>query len=137
MCSKVITEGRDGEVTMVAGTGDKKVDWQLIRDVAKDLRDSGTYGVVDQFNNILHSYDEVNIRPDAWSRVGQLMMTGPYDSAARQIKANLTRGKEMLELIAGGLDETAKVWETCEGKNIDNLTPDYAPPYNNSAGKID
>jgi hypothetical protein len=122
---------------MVAGTGEKKVDWQQIRDVAKDLRDSGAYGILDQYNTILSGYDEVNVRHDAWSRVGQLVMTGPYDSAAREIKANLTRGKEMLELIASGLEQTAKVWETCEGKNIDNLTPEYAPAYNNSAGKID
>jgi hypothetical protein len=122
---------------VVAGSGDKKVDWELIREVARDLRDSRTYSILDQWQDILTHFDEVNIRHDAWSRIGQFMMSGPYDSAVQEVKANLTRGREMLELIAGGLEQTANVWEACEGKNIDNLTPTYSPPYNSPGGKTD
>jgi hypothetical protein len=127
----------NGGVSMVAGTGDKKVDWQLISNVAEDLGGSGKYGLIEQWDDVLKSFDEVNIEHGAWSRIGQMMMSGPYDSVVQETRVNLTKGREMLTLIAKGLEQTAKVWEACEGQNIDNLTPSYAPPYNNAAGKVD
>lgn len=122
---------------MVAGTGEKKVDWQLIADVAKDLGSGTKYGLIEQWDDILKGFDELKVEHSAWSRIGQMMMSGPYDSVVDETRINLTKGREMLSLIAKGLEQTAKVWEACEGQNIDNLTPTYSAPYNNSAGKID